>query len=141
MNLKNREIKIGEISIKLQPIHLALYATFLKLKTKCSKKQCYGCEKCHITRKVWSDDAKNVFSKIYNKLRIDGQSWFSDLDPKKNKYSSEKFTSAISKINKTIKSALKNDTLAAYYMVISKRQYGCSKYTVKIGKNKIKFVG
>lgn len=137
LNLKKRELKIGDIEIKLQPIYLALYATLLNLKKQCKEKKCIGCRKCCLPRNNWEDEKKNIFKTFYEKLRPFSQGdWFS------NKHGYDTIlSSAISRINKIIKDSIKSDSLAQYYLIKSIKIYGNTSYQINIEPKKIKIEG
>ncbi len=134
VNLKMRELRIGDIKIDLPPVQFALYATFLKLKKSCKKPKCNDCRTCFIQRKKWDESKKKVFREFYNKMRtLSDKDWFEKYDP-------TVFTTAVSKINRIIREKLGNDTLAQDYLIKSKRLYGETQYTVNINRQKIKIV-
>ncbi len=134
INFKERELRIGERKINLQPIHLTIYATLLKLKKNCKEKNCEICETCCISRNKWDQDKINIFNKYYKAARGEGiDSWFSG----RKKYDPVVLTSAISKINNIIKKIINNDIFAQNYLIKSYRRYGETNYGLSIKPDKI----
>lgn len=134
VDLKNRHLKIGDTKIKLPPIHLTLYATMLKLKKDCKKKDCDKCEDCVITRTPWKKEKVDIFSSIYECIRPETEiKWFSGG----NIVNKEVLTSTINKINSNIKKHLGSDALAQYYLIKSAGEYGGTYYYIPIDKKKI----
>lgn len=137
IDLSKRLLIIGDKKIKMQPIQLALYATMLKLKKDCKKKNCDDdCNDCNILRKRWDDVQKEIFKNFYLKMRPGVEIGLLNA-----KFFSERVASLVVKINNTIKSSLNDTFLTENYLIKTKRCYYSSRYYINIDKRKIKLVG
>lgn len=136
VDFDNRVVKIGDVTIKMQPIQLAIYAAMLKAKRDCRKKRCdESCTKCYFHRKSWTEDQKKILIEFYNIIRP-----MSDIKFLKENFQ-ERLASLVAKINKEIKKSLANDILAQNYIIKTKRRYYETKYYIEIDRKKIGKIG
>jgi len=136
INLKDRSLKVGNVKINLEPLHLALYATLIQLKKSCKKKDCKDCDECHIPRKQkWEEHKLKILLNIYQKIRPETTTKIIDKD--KDIIFSDRLGSIISKINAKIDKTLQDRALSQLYKIKSKRQYGVTKYYIELPKKLI----
>ncbi len=143
INLAERTITIGDISIDMVPMELFIYTFFLRQKTnKCkhsNTQYCLDCTDCFenihdiLTRHALEELAPD-YEKIYR-----GQPFKSRelLDKWKEGIKPEALRQKISKIKNTIKENLTDEILLPYYTITTIRKYSSSRYGVKAEKGKI----
>lgn len=144
LNLTERTIYIGETLIELVPVHLMLYAAFLRQKLENCKypdrKYCSDCTDCFmqftdLTTKPFLQRAAKDYSTIYGgqpfKAKELMHKWPEGIKM-------EIIRQNISKISRAIKEQLNNEILLPYFMISAERRYGGSRYGVRVEKKRIK---
>jgi len=143
VNLSERTLYIGATLIELPPTQLTIYTAFLRLKAgPCklgSRDFCQECSSCFVplvemTEQPFIEAMADDYQQIYggDALRREEllDKWLSTLD-------SDNLRQQISKINKTIKEELKDETLHPFYVIACNRKYAGSRYGVRAEKGKI----
>ena len=144
IDITSRQLIIGSVQIKMTPVHLITYLAFARQKTdhckRPEKPYCLECTDCFEGivdfKKEFSKDMIKDYSTLYP-LRTSGE-WL-------NKWSKETILSDtirqnISKINRAIETHLNNDLLQAYYKISSLKNYGGTRYGIRVEKGKIRIV-
>ena len=141
VSMKERDIKIGLISIELLPVQLAVYITFLNRKLKqCihpKKLHCLNCTDCFPLIKggdISIDEMADWYKKIY------GQKTYKDEEFRerwKEINIDDNLRQNISKINRRIRERLNDESLSSFYTITPVGKYGGKKYGIKVEKKKI----
>jgi hypothetical protein len=125
------------------PVELMIYTAFLKQKTlhcKYPERQyCLDCAECFQTLVDFSGrPAAEEMAKDYKKIYI-GQPLKSEefLNKWTDGIGAETIRQNISKINRTIREQLQDETLLPYYCITALKKYGSSRYGVRAEKGKI----
>ena len=147
VNLSERTLYIGSNLIELPPTQLTIYTTFLRLKSgpcKLSSKDfCRECTSCFVplvdmTERPFIESMANDYQQIYggDVTKRDDllEKWLNTLD-------CDNLRQQISKINKTIKDELQDETLHPFYLIACNRKYAGSRYGVRVEKRRIEFIG
>jgi CRISPR-associated protein Csx14 len=146
VNLTERTLYIGATLIELPPAQLTIYTAFLRLKNRPCKLNtrdyCHECSTCFVPLvemteqpfiEAMADDYQQIYSADPLKREELLEKWLRHLD--RNNLSQQ-----ISKINRTIKDELNDETLQQFYLITSKRKYGGSRYGILAEKGKISIV-
>ena len=146
VNIKERTIRIGEMTIEMVPMEIVIYTTFLMKKLKhCQypgRPYCLDCTDCYpYLVDLWSrtmlEEMAEDYRKIYrrNTYRVDEflKKWKEGIDVKT-------LRQYISKINRTIKEHLKDDTVCVYYTITAVGKYGDKRHGIRVEKGKIKII-
>ncbi|MFN3480398.1 MAG: CRISPR-associated ring nuclease Csm6 [Thermodesulfovibrionales bacterium] len=144
VNLAERLISIKDIIIEMVPIELMIYTAFLRHKLKnCSypdRPYCLDCIECFRTLSDFSsrpstEEMAKDYRKIYREQPFRAEEflkrWPEGIDVNIIRQN-------ISKINRTIKEQLQDETLLPYYCITSIKKYGSSRYGVRAEKGKIR---
>jgi len=144
VNLFERTIYIRDNLIEMVPIQLMIYTAYLRQKMDHCKyperTYCFDCTDCFpsivdlSTRPALEEMAKD-YKKIYSIQPSKAEDLF---DKHKDGLEQSTIRQNISKINRTIKEQLIDETLHPYYIITSVRKYAGSKYGVRVEKEKIK---
>jgi CRISPR-associated protein Csx14 len=144
VNLYERAIYIGDELIEIIPIQLMIYTAYLRCKTeRCKYPQrpyCFECFDCFpsiselSTRPALEEMAKD-YRLIYSAPSLKAEELLSKYN---NGFGQSLIRQNISKINRTIREQLKDETLHPYYTITTIKKYGSSKYGVRVEKSKIK---
>lgn len=143
INLAERTLYIGDTLIDLSPIQLMLYTTFLNLKQQpcrfSSRDYCHTCTACFIPLvDLISKEAIEQMAQIYQTIYgNDPDKAHELLERWDRNLETDLLRQQISKINRTIQDDLKDPTLLPYYKVSTVKQYGSSRYGVRVEKGKI----
>jgi CRISPR-associated protein Csx14 len=144
VNLSERIIYIGDELIEMVPIQLMIYTAYLRQKTgRCRYPQrpyCLDCSDCFpsvvdlSTPPALEEMAKD-YRQIYSLQPLKADELLS-----KHEDGLDQFTirQNISKINRTIKEQLKDETLHPYYTITTIKKYGSSRYGIRVEKSKIR---
>lgn len=144
VNLSERTVHIGDDLIELVPSQLMIYTAYLRQKKdhcKYSEREnCIDCADCFLSiddlsgRPALEDMVKD-YRKIYSTqlLRADDL-----LDKHKEGFDPPTIRQNISKINRTIKEQLQDETLFPYYTITTVKKYAGSRYGVRAEKGKIR---
>ena len=143
INLFDRTLYIGTTLIELPPTQLTIYTAFLRLKFGSCKLGtrdfCQECSSCFVPLadmterpfiEAMADDYQQIYAGDPLKRGELLDKWLSTLD-------SDNLRQHISKINKTIKEELKDETLHPYYLISCNKKYGGSRYGVRAEKKRI----
>lgn len=145
VRLKDRVIYIADVDIDLVPIQMVIYGYFLRRKTEaCQLPQrpyCLDCTECFpylgdlSKRKAFDEMAKD-YRLVYGESsgRVDE---FLRRWEKRGAVDVDILRQNISKINKTIKESLRDETLLPYFLIIPIGKHGSKRYGVKAEKGKI----
>jgi len=143
VNLSERTLYIGNTLIELPPTQLTIYTAFLRLKAGPCKLPtrdfCRECVSCftplvEMTSRPFveamADDYQHIYGDDVTKREELLEKWLHTLDD-------SNLRQQISKINKTIKEELKDETLHPFYLISCNRKYAGSRYGVRVDKMKI----
>lgn len=143
IDLKERVVAIGDVSIEFKPIHLVIYTYLLKQKTeRCLYREqpyCHDCTDCFlqitdISNKRGMEAILKDYEKIYGHYsgHVENfkRTWKDGIDP-------AKLRSDISKINKDIRESLNDETLSTLYTIAAVKKYAATRYGVRVEKRKI----
>lgn len=143
IKLKERKIRLGNNILTFSPLLSAIYTFFLKRKIDCNLSHaCFSCNDCYVninkmTEKPYIDEIASIYGYLYDEDPVKTE------DFKRNytqKYADENFRSYISKINREIVHAIKDESVAQYCLIKSIRKYGSTLYGVSVDKRKIKII-
>lgn len=143
VNLAERTLYIGDTLIDLSPIQLMLYTTFLNLKRQpCrfnSRDYCHECIACFIPLvELTSSEAIEQMAKDYQSIYGNDPLKADELLEKWDRnLQTDLLRQQISKINAAIRDDLNDPTLLPIYKVSTVKQYGSSRYGVRVDKGKI----
>lgn len=148
INIGERNIKIKNKTINIQPVQLMVYTAFLRQKTdNCmhrERKYCGDCTDCFVT----ASDFKN--SKVFQSVLDDYAKMYRHGDHKKEELlkrwekalmPSDIIRQNISKINRLLKTQLNDAPISQYCTITNVKAYGSTRYGVKAEKSKIKING
>lgn len=143
VNLSERTVYIGGRLIEMVPVELMIYTAFLKQKTlhcKYPERQyCLDCAECFQALSDFSGrPAVEEMAKDY-KMIYSGQPLKSEefLNKWTDGIGTETIRQNISKINRTIREQLQDETLLPYYCITALKKYGSSRYGVRAEKGKM----
>jgi len=144
VNLKDRLLEIGSESIEIVPMQLLIYVAFLREKVnRCRYPErdiCLDCTDCFpalvdLSSKQALEEMAVDYRRIYGEKssRVEEflRKWKEGLEV-------DAFRQQISKINRTLKEGLPDETLLPFYIVTSVGKYGSKRYGVRLEKRKIK---
>lgn len=143
VNLAERSLYIGDALIDLSPIQLMLYTTFLNLKRQpcrfSSRDYCHECTACFIplvelTGSEAIEQMAQDYQAIYGNDPLKAEELLEKWD---RKLETDLLRQQISKINAAIRDDLNDPTLLPIYKVSTVKQYGSSRYGVRVEKGKI----
>ncbi len=144
INLRERTVYIGDSPVDMVPLQLMIYTTYLRQKIDHCKNPenvyCLNCSDCFLPIvDILSRSALEKMSRDYRTIYSIQPGRADDLlDKSKEGLRMEILRSNISKINRTIKEQLMNDTLLPYYTITAIKQYAGSRYGVRVEKGKIR---
>ncbi len=144
INLMDRTIYIGERLIEMVPVALMIYTAFLRQKTlhcKCPERQyCLECSECFLTlvdmsSRSSAEEMAKDYRRIYREHPLKSNEflrrWAEGVDI-------DIIRQNISKINRTLKEELNDETLLPFYSITVLKKYGSSRYGVRVEKRKIR---
>jgi CRISPR-associated protein Csx14 len=143
-NLAERTLYIGDTLIEMVPVELMIYTAFLKQKTlhcKYPERQyCLDCAECFQMLADFSGrPAVEAMAKDYKKIYREQPLKYEEfLNKWADGIDAEIIRQNISKINRTLKEQLQNETLLPYYQVTTLKKYGSSRYGVRAEKGKVR---
>lgn len=144
VNLSERTIHIGDDIVEMIPMQLLIYTTLLMLKVgNCKYKErpyCLECTDCYtslveLSSRPALDRMAEYHRKIYRNQPLKTEEL---LNKWKEGLEIALLRQGISKINRTIKEQLNNETLLPYYSITTVRKYAGSRYGVRVEKGKIR---
>ncbi|MGQ9569287.1 MAG: CRISPR-associated ring nuclease Csm6 [Thermodesulfovibrionales bacterium] len=144
INLNERTVYIGNIPIDMVPFQLMIYTAYIRQKTdNCKypdKTYCLNCMDCFSpivdfsSRPALENMAKD-YRLIYKNQPLRAEEllnrWREGLEQNTIRQN-------ISKINRTIKEHIEDETLQPYYLITSIKKYAGSRYGVRVEKEKIR---
>lgn len=144
VKLAERAIYIQDIVIDMVPIELMIYTAFLRQKDlHCrypERSYCLECTECFQTLADFSsrpsvEKMAEDYRKIYREQPFKSEEllrrWPEGME-------ANILRQNISKINRTLKEQLHDETLLPYYSITSLKKYGSSRYGVRVEKGKIR---
>jgi CRISPR-associated protein Csx14 len=144
INLNERTVYIGVTPIEMVPFQLMIYTTYIRQKIdNCKypdKPYCFNCVDCFppivdlASRPALEKMAKD-YKTIYKDQPLRAEELLSKW-PEGLEQSA--IRQNISKINRTIKEQIDNETLLPYYLITSIKKYAGSRYGVRVEKGKIR---
>jgi CRISPR-associated protein Csx14 len=143
VNLSERTVYIGDNLIEMVPVQLMIYAAYLRYKTeRCGypgRPYCADCFDCFpsvadITSRQAFESMVNEYRKIYSLQPMRAEEL---LDKHKNGMDQAAIRQNISKINRSIREQLNDETLLPYYIISSVKKYAGSRYGVRVEREKI----
>ncbi|MFN3740315.1 MAG: CRISPR-associated ring nuclease Csm6 [Thermodesulfovibrionales bacterium] len=144
VNLAERLLTIKDIIIEMVPVELMIYTAFLRQKTNNCKypdrPYCLQCIECFQTLADFSsrsstEEMAKDYSRIYREQPLKTQEF---LDRWPDGIDVNTIRQNISKINRTLKEQLQDETLLPFYHITSLKKYGSSRYGVRLEKGKIR---
>jgi len=146
VNLSERTVYIGDNLVEMVPAQLMVYTAYLRQKTRHCKyprrPYCLDCSDCFpsivdlSTRPALEEMAKD-YREIYSVQPLKADDL---LSKHKQGLDQPAIRQNISKINRTIKEQLKDETVLPYYTITAIKIYGGSRYGVRIEKTKIEII-
>ncbi len=143
LNLSARTIHIGDILIEIIPVQLMIYMTFLRQKIEHCKYQerqyCFECTDCFqalpdLSSRPALEKMAQDYRKIYREQPFKAEEF---LNKWKEGIGVEVLRGNISKINRTLKEQLNNETILPFYQVAVVKKYAGSRYGIRVEKSKI----
>lgn len=144
INLHERTVYAGKTLIELKPVELAIYTAFLTLKHKhcrnLTSSSCGDCSACFVTLgemasepliTLIADNYQAIYNGDITKREELLAKWLGSLDP------STILRQQISKLNKTLKDELFDETLFPVYKIDCNRKYAGSRYGVRLEKGQM----
>ena len=131
----------GSVDIKLSPIHLMVYAQYLKTKTNgCKYKErqyCADCTECFPSLlDLTTKPALEEMAKIYRVIRPSNADVL--LYNHKDGLSMDELRQSISKIKKIFSDSLRDETLASFCAISTiSKNYGNTRHGIRVEKGKI----
>lgn len=144
VNLNERTVYIGNIPVDMVPLQLMIYTAYLRQKAdNCKypdKVYCFDCADCFPSIvDLSSRPALEKMAKDYKMIYKDQPFRAEELlDKWSDGLEMNAIRQNISKINRTIKEQLSNETLLPYYLITSIKKYAGSRYGVRVEKGKIR---
>ncbi len=142
IDFSGRTVNIGQKKIKLTPLHLMIYAAYLKRKLhycKFSQRQyCRDCIDCFpLLLDFSTKPALEEMAKDYMKMSVSRAENLLYKHTEGLKH--EELRTAISKIKKAIGGALEDEALTSLYAITSpRREYANTRHGIRVEKGKIK---
>lgn len=138
-------IEIGTVAIEMVPMQLIVYLAFLREKlVRCrypERDSCAECTDCFpalvdLSSKRALEEMAEDYRKIYgpqsSRIEVFLEKWKEGVEV-------EALRQQISKINRTLKEELEDETLLPFYAVTAVGKYGSKRHGVKLEKRKIIF--
>jgi len=145
VDFAERLVRIGTRAIEMVPMQLVVYSAFLREKlTRCrfpQRPSCLECTDCFpalvdLSGKQALEEMAGDYRRIYGPRsgRVEDllRQWPEGLDI-------EALRQQISKINRTLKEGLQDETLFPFYLVTAVGKHGSKRHGVRIEKKKIEF--
>lgn len=144
VNLTERTVYIGDNLIEMVPIELMTYTAFLRQKTVyCrypERQYCLDCAECFqvltdLSSRPSVEEMTKDYKRIYSGQPLKAEEF---LNKWKDGMDTSVIRQNISKINRSIKEQLADETLLPYYCITALKKYGSSRYGVRAEKGKIR---
>jgi CRISPR-associated protein (TIGR02584 family) len=144
-NLSEKVIYIGHEGIDMVPMQIALYANLLRRKLEgChfpERAYCFDCTDCFphlgdLSNRKTLDEIVRDYQRAYGPSsgRVEE---FQKHWEKKGGIDQDTLRQNISKINTTLKEAIKDETLLPYFVISPVGKHGSKRYGVRVEKGKI----
>ncbi len=145
VDLRERIVRVGEVSIDMVPIQLVIYTYLLRQKINgCSfpdRIYCFDCTDCFLTlgeiskRKALEEMLKD-YKKIYGPFSGRVEEFIKHWG-EKGGIDQDTLRQNISKINNTLKEFIEDETLYPYYTITPVGKHGSKRYGIRTEKKKI----
>lgn len=144
VSLSERTIYIGDHIVEMIPMQLLIYSIFLiQKKEHCKHTErpyCMECTNCYpslvdLSNKSVAEEMAKYYGYIYRNQSLKAEEF---LNKWKEGLGMDVLRQGISKINRTIKEQIRDETILPYYLIIPIRQYGATRYGIKVEKRKIR---
>ncbi len=146
VDLRDRLIHIGNRVIEMVPVQLTLYQAFLREKVhRCrypDRSLCLECTDCFPTiadlsspraLEEMAEDYRRIYGHVSGRVEGFWQHW-----AKRGGIDQETLRQNISKINRTLREQLEDETLLPFYIITPVGKHGGKRYGVKLEKGKIR---
>lgn len=144
-NLSEKVIYVGHVGIDMVPMQMVLYVNLLRRKIEgChfpEKAYCLDCAECFpylgdLTKKKTLEEMVTDYRRAYGPSsgRVEE---FQRHWEKKGGIDQDTLRQNISKINKTLKENIQDETLHPYFAITSVGKHGSKRYGVRVEKGKI----
>lgn len=143
VNLSLRVLTIGSETIEMSPIHLALYTAFLRRKLSyCphpSRILCHDCNDCFVTLIDLGRESLENMAIDYARIYGGDERRSQELIQKWRNVLSipDLLRQHISKVNRIIRQALKDEGISHFYTICSIRLYAGTRYGIRLERQKI----
>ena len=144
VDFQDHLIEVGR-AIEMVPMQLIVYAAFLREKVqRCrypERDSCLDCTDCFPTLadlsskrglEEMAEDYRRIYGPRSSRMEDFLRKWPEGLEV-------EAFRQQISKINRTLREGLEDETLLPFYVVTSVGKYGSKRHGVRIEKRKIQY--
>lgn len=141
VNFPESSLEIGGTKIKLEPMKLVVYNAFIRRKKDgCMYKDRISCLDCTACFPYLTDLNLDWIVDDYRLIYPNKHSRVEDFKERKKKepMTVGDFLQCISKINRAIKEALKDDILASLYTVISVGRHGDKRHGVRVDRERVR---
>ena len=144
INLNERTLYIGATPIEIVPFQLMIYTAYIRQKIdNCKypdKPHCFNCMDCFppivdLTSRPALEKMAKDYKMIYKDQPLRAEELLNKC-PEGLEQSA--IRQNISKINRTIKEQIDNETLLPYYLITTIKKYAGSRYGVRVEKGKIR---
>jgi CRISPR-associated protein Csx14 len=145
VNLSEKVVYIGNIGIDMVPMQMVLYVNLLKRKLEgchfTERPYCFDCTECFpylgdLSKKKTFDEMVKDYQKAYGPSSGRVEEFLKHWE-KKGGIDSDTLRQNISKINKTLKENIEDETLHPYFMITPIGKHGNKRYGVRVEKGKI----
>jgi CRISPR-associated protein Csx14 len=145
VNLSEKVVYIGHVGIDMVPMQMVLYVNLLKRKLEgChfpEKSYCLDCNECFpylgdLSKKKTFDEMVKDYRKAYGPSSGRVEEFLKHWE-KKGGIDTDTLRQNISKINKTLKENIEDETLHPYFIVTPIGKHGSKRYGVRVEKGKI----
>lgn len=145
VNLSEKVVYIGQMGIDMVPMQMVLYVNFLRRKVEgchCPERPyCLDCTECFpylgdLSKKKSLEEMVKDYQRAYGPSSGRAEE-FQRYWERKGGIDQETLRQNISKINKTLKENLEDETLWPFFTVTSVGKHGSKRYGVRVEKGKI----
>jgi CRISPR-associated protein Csx14 len=143
VNFSDHLIEIGDRAIEMVPMQLVVYAAFIREKiSRCrypERDSCLACTDCFPTLvDLSSRRALEEMAEDYRKIYGPKSSRIEEFLRKwKEGMGVDAFRQQISKINRTLKEGLEDETLLPFYVIRAVGKYGSKRHGLRVERRKI----
>lgn len=146
VNLSEKVVYIGNIGIDMVPMQMVLYVNLLRRKTEgChfpEKPYCFDCNECFpylgdLSKKKAFEEMVKDYRRAYDPSSGRVEEFLRHWE-KKGGIDSDTLRQNISKINKTLKESIEDETLHPYFIITPIGKHGSKRYGIRVEKGKIR---